>query len=111
VCTPKVLLANFDQASEKCLAKFLERRGYLVTHCPDDPSLSNLFQRHAENFDLAILDFGTESAAAEKCLTSLRNHRTRYGLRPMVLCVLRAFRGPQFELQLERFGARVVYVR
>jgi hypothetical protein len=37
--------------------------------------------------------------------------RAQHSLRPMLLCVSGNYRGPKFELELERKGARVVHVR
>jgi len=104
----EILLVKFDQVTEGRLAELFGCRGHhAITHSGDQP-LSQVLRRRG--FDLVILDVSCDYSITRKHVAAVRARREQHGLRPMLLCVSRVYRGPQFELELEREGARVVYV-
>ena len=107
----KTLLVNFEPPLAERLVHLLAARGHHVTiHAHGGLPLSEGL-RMSEGFDLVLLDVSSDSAALREHLAALRNHRAKHGPRPMLLCVSRGYRGAYFELNLERKGARVAYVR
>jgi DNA-binding response OmpR family regulator len=103
-------LVKFDQVTGERLAEFLGYRGYRAAIHSGDQPLLQILQKHPRGFDLVILDVSCDDAVTRKHIAAVRARREQYGLRPMLLCVSRVYRGPRFELELEREGARVVYV-
>lgn len=106
----EVLLLNFDPILAPRLADSLARLGHRVTVHTGHEALSMKLRRES-SFDLAILDVSESSTSVRRNLIELQTYRAGHGVRPMVLCVSRVYRGPRFELELERKGARVAYVR
>jgi hypothetical protein len=107
----KILLANFDEEAGVRFTAFLRNEHHEVGSALENESFSHMLQRCGLKADLLILDVSRRERYACDLLDQVSSHRIQCGLRPMVLCVSRAYRGAQFELDLERKGARVVYVR
>jgi|HubBroStandDraft_1064217.scaffolds.fasta_scaffold1238499_2 DNA-binding response OmpR family regulator len=107
----KILLANFDEEAGVRLTAFFRNERYEVRPAFEDESLSQMLRRCGPATDLLILDVSRREKYARDLLAQITAYRLQHGPRPMLLCVLRAYRGAQFELDLERKGARVVYVR
>jgi hypothetical protein len=59
---------------------------------------------------LIVLDASENDRVVHDQLAEIRRYRAQHGHRPTVLCVSRVYRGPLVELELERRGARVIYV-
>ena len=107
----RILLLNFDEASEGRLTEIFRQKGYRVsTYAREEPLAEHLSKR-SDDVDLIVLDASGNDRAIHDQLGEIRRYRVQHGHRPMVLCVSRIYRGPQVELELERKGARVVYVR
>lgn len=109
--TVQLLLVRFDNASEGRLTELLRQRGYRVSAYSREESLLECLSRFGREIDLVILDVSGNDPEVRNYLAEIVRYRAQHGHRPMVLCVSRVYRGPQFELELERKGARVVYVR
>ena len=107
----KILLANFDEEAGVRLTAFLRNEHHEVRSALENESFSQMLQRCGHTTDLLILDVSRRERYARDLLTQVTSHRIQYGPRPMLLCISRAYRGAQFELDLEQKGARVVYVR
>lgn len=105
-----ILLVDFNPAVTERLMEMLRAKCYSVSIHSCHRTLSETLSTHERNFDIVIIDVSTYSTAVRQHLTLLTAHRAERGPRPMILCVSQVDRGPQFELQLEREGARVVYV-
>jgi hypothetical protein len=105
----QILLVKFGESEERRLAEFFGTQGHRVSSLDDTKSLSCLLDNVGKDLDLAILHVSA-NCDAEEDLETLRRHRDTNGLRPMVLCVSRVYRGPRFELEIERKGGRLVYV-
>jgi DNA-binding response OmpR family regulator len=107
----KILLANFDEEAGARLTAVLRNERHEAQLARENESFSQMMQRRDLKPDLLILDMSRRERYARDLLAEVSSHRIQYGPRPMLLCISRAYRGAQFELDLERKGARVVYVR
>jgi DNA-binding response OmpR family regulator len=106
----KILLANFDEQAGISLAAFLRNEHHDVYVALEDQAFSQLLGRYGTATDLVILDVSSRKKHSYDLLAQIASRRVQHGPRPMILCISRVYRGPQFELDLERKGARVVYV-
>lgn len=110
VLVARVVLANFDDETAAQLIQLLQRARHRVTQ------LSAATFDHGPRAigqvacDLIILDVSSDDRATRALLTEALRHRAECGPRPMLLCVTRADRGPRYEFDLERKGARLAYV-
>jgi len=107
----KILLANFDEEAGVRLTAFLRSEHHEVCLALENESFPQMLGRCGSVSDLLVLDVSRHERYARDLLAQISAHRVQYGPRPMLLCISRAYRGAQFELDLERKGARVVYVR
>jgi hypothetical protein len=106
----KILLANFDEEAGARLTAFLRNEHHEIGLSFENESFFQILRRCGAVNDLLILDVSRREKYARDLLAQISSHRLQYGPRPMVLCISRSYRGAQFELDLERQGARVVYV-
>src|SRR5690349_2171924 len=109
--TGRILLVNFDEASEGRLTEILRQRGHRVSTYTSEEPLAEHLSKPRGDVDLIVLDASGNDRVVHDQLDEIRQYRAQHGHRPTVLCVSRVYRGPQVELELERKGARVVYVR
>ena len=100
----KILLVNFNEEQGSRLAAFLGTQrhkawvgSFSAEHCVSE-------------IDLVIVDASQREKSALELVTEIAGYRTQYGPRPLVLCLSRVYRGPQFELEIERKGVRFLYV-
>lgn len=107
----KILLANFEEEAGARLAAFLRNERHDVSTAVDNEPLLPFTGTSDSVPDLVILDVSQNDRRVRNLLDQICSHRIKHGPRPMLLCISRAYRGAQFELDLERKGARVVYVR
>jgi hypothetical protein len=109
--TAQILLVNFDEASEERLREIFRQKGHCVSAYAGDKPLAEHLWKLSDDVDLIVLDVSGKDRVVRNQLGEIGRYRAQHGHRPTVLCVSRIYRGPQFELELEREGARVVYVR
>jgi DNA-binding response OmpR family regulator len=109
--TARILLVNFDEASEGRLKEIFRQKGYRISPYTCKEPLAEHLSKLRDDVDLIILDASGNDPLVHDQLGEVRRYRAQHGHRPTVLCVSRVYRGPQVELELERKGARVVYVR
>jgi hypothetical protein len=109
--TGRILLVNFGEASEGRLTEILRQKGYRVSTYACEEPLAEHLSKLSDDIDLIVLDASGNDRVVHDQLGEIRLYRAQHGHRPTVLCVSRIYRGPQIELELERKGARVVYVR
>jgi DNA-binding response OmpR family regulator len=107
----RILLANFDEEAGARLTAVLRNERHEAQLASENDSFSRMIQQQGFTPDLLILDVSRRERYTRDLLVEVSSHRTQHGPRPMLLCISRAYRGAQFELDLERKGARVVYVR
>jgi hypothetical protein len=105
-----ILLVNFDEERALRLAAFLRTERYEVRINLEAEKFPQMLKRHVCEIDLVILDASHREKYVRYLLTEIASYRARNGPRPMVLCISRVYRGPRFQLDLERKGARLVYV-
>ncbi len=106
----KILLVNFDEERATRLAGFLRTERYEVCINSETEKFSQMLKWHVCGIDLVILDASHREKYVRDLLTEIASYRARNGARPMVLCISRVYRGPRFRLDLERKGARFLYV-
>jgi DNA-binding response OmpR family regulator len=109
--TGRILLVNFDETSEGRLTEILRQKGHRVSAYACEESLAQHLLQLRNDVDLIVLDASGNDRALHDQLAEIRRYRAQHGHRPTVLYVSRVYRGPQVELELERKGARVIYVR
>lgn len=105
----RILLANFMEESGTRLAAFLRIERHEV-HMADQAQPLAQMLRLVREFDLVIIDASQREHYVRDLVNHIAKHRAQSGPRPMMLCVCRIYRGPRFELDLEKRGARVIYV-
>jgi DNA-binding NtrC family response regulator len=104
-----ILLVNFAGEQGARLAAFLRNERHEVSVAYGNPQFSEMIRQYGTT-DLVILDVSFREGSTRNLLGQIVSHRVQAGPRPMLLCVSRVYRGPQFELELERKGARLVYI-
>jgi hypothetical protein len=105
----KILLVNFDREQAVSLAGFLRLQRHESWIAEHDWPLSHVV-RSFGGTDLVIVDISHREQYARNLLIQIANYRAMHGPRPMALYISRVYRGPQFELEIERKGARFLYV-
>lgn len=105
----RILLLGPDESSAKVLALFLERRRHQVTVHRELQSAGDSPTRDLDNFDVLVVDMTANRPEDWNTLDRLRVETAAWN--PGILCLSRVYRGPRFQLDIERRGARLVYVR
>jgi DNA-binding response OmpR family regulator len=103
-----IVVSNFAEAPAARLADLLRLRGNRVLVCDHTQSISRSIG--STDVDLIILDVSKDDAHVRERLAEVRHCRERRGIKPLLLCVSMIYRGARFELDLERKGARFLYV-
>ena len=105
-------MLNFDEPSAERMAKVLESKGFhVIRSYPFSSDIGTLLSKQERSCDLLIVDVSNDIALVRHQLTYVSRYKQLHGPKPMLLCVCRRYRGAPFQLELERKGARVVYVR
>jgi CheY-like chemotaxis protein len=109
----RALLIDENPEHAQQLALVLTHRGLTVVHAAHIGEAMKHLRNPAHTYDLAILVMGERSRSWLTVLRSLqRAHRqTAIFEVPLFLCVSRLQLGPEFQLQIERMGARYVFER
>lgn len=105
-----ILLMNFYEENGRRLAAFLRAEHHEVRMFVSNQQLPKWLQHQGDTIDLIIIDASQNERAGSSLLAGIVLYRAQYGPSPTVLCVSRVYRGPQFQLDLEKKGARLVYV-
>lgn len=102
----------FDPHEEDAmeLARRLKAKHHTVTSCTKAKELIQHLKCHAASFDVVILDVSAQTLDLQ-ILNGVNCMVLKAGQAPAVVCVSRVYKGPQMQLQIERKGARLVYVR
>jgi DNA-binding response OmpR family regulator len=106
----KIVLMNFDEEQGLRLAAFLRMERHEVVCALPKQTYLGWLHGQDDDADLVILDASYREKAFRQILEDIAARRARNGPRPMILCISRQYRGPQFQLDIERKGARLVYV-
>lgn len=106
----RILLYGFDGETAGAFCDLLHTHRHQVSICSDRTSFQQTLYMRGIGIDLVILRPTTENCFCSEQLQSITVCRANNGGKPMVLCVLDDYQGPQVELELECKGARVTYV-
>ena len=111
ISVARILLVKFDDESAARLAGVLRSRSHCVTVLSAKHRVGQTLGRCLSELDLVILDASLDDRDTWRIVAEVTRHRAERGLRPMLLCATRVYRGPRFELELERKKARLIHVR
>ena len=108
-----VLLIDEDGIHAQRLLDYLRLRRHRTMVCNRPAEAIRLLSRRDYRFDVLIVNV---SRSYRDCLRTLRLLRDTYRQShrhpgPAILCTSAVYRGPQFKLDIERMGARLVYER
>jgi hypothetical protein len=106
----QILLMNFDEEPTLRLAAFLRAETHEVLIALPTQSYFGWVRGHGEDADLVIIDVSHREKFFWPLLEDISIYRSEQGENPVVLCISRIYRGPRFELDIERKGARLLYV-
>ena len=104
----KLLVIDCDGNSHSELMGSLQAHRHEVTHCTGLTDLKKVPIPNLKKFDVAILLLRCAGRDVSRALGYLK---LSCGLRPMILCVCSVYHGSRMRLDLERRGARFLYVR
>ena len=109
----RALLIDQNPEHKQQLAVALTQRGLTVIHAAHIGEAIKYLRNPAHTYELAILVMGDRS---QSWLTVLGNLQRAHGQTtlfevPLFLCVSRLQLGPEFQLKIERMGARYVFER
>ena len=107
-----IFLLNFEPAYGERLALRLRGLRHKVL-IPDTngKSLSELQDEELQHADFVIFDLSRVNHAIWSELRRICRFRKQDGLPLMLLCWSQIYRGPEFQLLVEKLGARLVYAR
>jgi len=107
----RILLLSPDEPSARDLALFLEKKSHRVSvHCERRAFIDSPKQ-DLSSVDIVILDMSANRPDDWNALDCVCKWAGTIDSKLMTLCLSRVYRGPKFELDVERRGARLVYVR
>lgn len=106
-----ILLIDDDQAHAAALIPHLGVHRYHVTLCPEPREALAQLSRFSLSWHAIIWNV---TRSQWNCLETLRAindffQGSPHSSRPRILCFSAVYRGPQFRLEVERLGARLVY--
>ena len=108
---PHVLLVDTDQRHAERIRECLESHALEVEVCSDSEEASTWLRRESSNYEVVVLNisdvklpwFSILARLHEACFQSQRYPT------PLFLCTSSTKRSPEFQLRMERLGARYVY--
>jgi DNA-binding response OmpR family regulator len=106
----RILLCNFDDEWTQSLTELFQRDHHQVVICASAQSVVSSLERTTERYELLVLDVSVDHENVMKLMKQIKRFRLQRGAQLKVLCVSRGYQGPRFELELEKEGARLVYV-
>lgn len=101
---------DLDEEMANRLAEAFYGRRDEVEACDQSSVLTRRLQAKP-SVDLVVLDVTLNDARAWNRLAELCKFRKEHGPAPAAICISRAHHGARFELEVERKGTRLVYVR
>jgi len=104
----RVLLAGFDKDMANELALLFARLGHQIVILPATAAPYEL--SGSGEVDMIVLEVSIETGLVKSVLAAKAESDQPVPGPPILLCVSRVYRGPRFELDLERRGGRLVYV-
>ena len=106
-----ILLFDSDQVFGEELAQHLGKRKHTVMSYARRREALDALKKSIDDLKLVIVDMTRNTQEDWEMLDWISRLRLRCTPGPMILCLLKVYRGPRIELEIERRGGRVVYVR
>lgn len=104
----RVLLAGFDKDMANELALLFARLKHQIVILP--ATVAQYECLGSGEVDMIVLEVSIENRLVKSVLAAKDKSEQHSHGTPILLCVSRVYRGPRFELDLERKGGRLVYV-
>lgn len=105
-----ILLLGFDEDLQDALVTSMRVRRHQVFALDEAGDIVDELERQRNALELVIMDMSFPSENHRRALEEVERWRAEHENRPTLLCVSTIYRGPQFEIDIERKGARVIYV-
>jgi DNA-binding response OmpR family regulator len=102
-----ILVVDVDQQHAEKLNSALRRRGHRVVNT-DRKNAVAIKESECQS-DLVVFNISRTDNDVWQALRHVCNLRRTDGLPVLVLCYSKIYRGPRFELEVERLGARFAY--
>ncbi len=106
----RMLLVGFADVIAADIAAVLQRQGHKTEIYEGEAPLTKVLAHTEPQPDLVLIDVSRDDRQTWDRLVELCHFRDQYGPAPMLVGVSIVKRGPRFELEIERKGARLVYV-
>jgi len=108
---PRVLIVDEDEAHGKELGERLQVKRLQVVSCTSWDAAIRILKGTPEPFELVVLNLSLNPQEGLECVRAIYELHWKLGRfpGPMVLCAADRLLDPDFELELEASGARVVY--
>ena len=104
-----ILLVGSERADQDNLASTLQNRGHDVILADDHRRSLTNWNAHMSSVEIVVFDVTNLNYDSKRRLRSICQLSRPDGSPVLVLCISRSYRGPRFELDIERLGARFVY--
>lgn len=104
-----ILLIGSDQTDQESLASKLRTRGHVVMIADNCRLPSTDWDTRLSSVEIAVFDVTQLNDDCKHQLRKICQQHKQDGFPVPVLCYSRIYRGPRFELEIERLGARFVY--
>jgi CheY-like chemotaxis protein len=105
-----ILVIDDDPIHRAALVRHLALHRYSITACSEPKETLVVLSRSDANFHVVVWNV---TRVQWDCLDVLRTINELYRQsprpRPRILCISVVYRGPQFRLDIERLGARLIY--
>lgn len=105
-----ILLLNFSEDLGARLKAFLRLERHDVWTAVPSQTYASWLRGRENGADLVIMDVSRREKYFWQVLEEIVAYRAQHGHHPNILCVSRVDRGAQFDLDLEKKGARLIYV-
>jgi DNA-binding response OmpR family regulator len=105
----KILLIGSDETYQETLASKLQARGHAVFMPKPRRQWPADWNATMSSVDVVVFDVTLLNDDSKRQLQSICHWSRQDKFPVLVLCYTRVFRGPRFELEIERLGVRFVY--
>jgi len=106
----RALLVNENAVHAQHLCATLARRGISVVLAPSTEGALSILRKGSPLFEFVILAINDRSRTILRSLRELQRacRQQTFSVGPLFLCISRIQQEPEFQLQIERLGARYV---
>jgi DNA-binding response OmpR family regulator len=108
----KILMIGSGHEQEEVVAVTLRSRGHAVRNVRSHLAMSDTpdASLRTDDTDIIVIDVTRPTDNARGIIRRICHQPRPDGVIALILCYSRVDHGPQFELSVERLGARYVYV-